>query len=42
MMMSECRSEKDLIYPEFVVVDEADLLLEIDKNVSRSTFQIID
>ena len=33
---------QEFVCPQFVVIDEADLLLEIDKNVSRSTFAVID
>lgn len=39
-MMSQKRQPP--INPKYIVIDEADLLLEIDKNVSNYTFRLIN
>lgn len=41
MEMSELRNGRDEIKPSFVVVDEADLLLEIDKNLAAAVDKIM-
>jgi hypothetical protein len=36
------KNRRDKIWPEFVVIDEADLLLEIDKNIRGYTYKLIE
>jgi hypothetical protein len=35
------KGQKSEINPEFIAIDEADLLLELDKNVSRHTDKLL-
>jgi hypothetical protein len=42
IMTSIAHNKSNPINPKFVVIDEADLLLEIDQNVSKYMHRIIE